>query len=399
MAQIAITPYTEGSGPYLDALKGAPIVMAAGGTGGHLFPAQALAEALTAQGAELVLVTDQRGRTYTDAFPDVRVMMVDAATFAGRGPVGKLRAGLSILSGVGSAWARLGRIKPAAVIGFGGYPSLPAMAGAVLRGIPTVIHEQNAVLGRVNRLMAGRVSAVACAFDGLRGGGAALAKRAITTGNPVREVITAHRRSGYTPPHADEPVNLLVFGGSQGARVMGQVVPPALAALPQDLRGRLRVTQQCRQEDQGTVEAAYEAAGIQAELAPFFGDMDRRLAEAHLVIARAGASTVTELAVVGRPSILVPLPGAMDDHQTYNANVLTQVDGAWAMPEKEFTPEALAQRLEALLADPDRLAAAAAAAHGAGRPDATARLVHIVSQLAAASRAKSKGLTVPRPAD
>ncbi len=373
----------------LHVLNGECVVLVAGGTGGHLFPAQALAEALTRQGARIALITDQRGRTYTDAFPEADLHMVDAATVAGRGSLGKLAAFGSIAKGVAQAHGLLGRIKPAAVVGFGGYPSLPAMSAALLRGIPTCIHEQNSVLGRVNRLLAGRVSAVACGFDTLIG----LKNRShlTVTGNPVRERITAVRAQPYEPVEPGGPIHVLVFGGSQGARIMGKVVPAALSQLDPATRSRLQITQQTREEDRGQVAAAYEGAGITADLSPFFTDMEHRLARSHLVIARAGASTVTELAVVGRPSILVPLAIAMDDHQTHNAKALSERGAAWIIPEPDFEPGALATRLESLLARPEALGQAAGMAYGLGRPDATDRLADVVARIAKPRRNAEAG--------
>ncbi|MGF1456032.1 MAG: undecaprenyldiphospho-muramoylpentapeptide beta-N-acetylglucosaminyltransferase [Alphaproteobacteria bacterium] len=363
-------------------LGGGTVVLAAGGTAGHLFPAQALAEALKAKGARIVLITDKRGQTYARDFPADQTVLVDAATFAGRGLLGKVGAILSILVGITSAWRRLGALRPAIVIGFGGYPSLPAMVGALVRGVPTIIHEQNVLLGRVNRLIGGRVTAVASAFDGLEGGGAEVANRVVVTGNPVRERVAARRQDPYRAPAEDGPIRLVVFGGSQGARVMGTVVPAALAMLPDRLRARLRVTQQCREEDQARVAETYRDAGIEADLSTFILDMDQRLSSAHLVIARAGASTITELAVVGRPGLLVPLPGAMDDHQTVNAQLLEQAGAAWRIQEPDFTPSALAAQLTDLFDTPDTLAGAAERARGLGRHDATDRLVALVTRLA-----------------
>lgn len=357
------------------------VVIAAGGTGGHLFPAQALAEDLVRRGHDIVLITDSRGRTYADAFPDADIRMVSAATFAGRGPLGKLKAAGSIIAGIGEAWSMLGRLAPSAVIGFGGYPALPAMVGAALRGIPICIHEQNAVLGRVNRVIAGRVDLIASAFEGLERVPSSARGKVIVTGNPIREVIADCRKVPYAAPREGEPVRLLIFGGSQGARIFGQVMPQALRQLDPALRARLHVTQQVREEDMETVAATYRDAGIEADLSPFFTDMARRLSDAHLVVARAGASSVTELAVVGRPGLLIPLPGAMDDHQTVNARVLERAGGGWLMPEPGFTADAVAARLAGLLADPATLTAAAKAAHASGQPGATRLLADIVEGL------------------
>ncbi len=376
--------------------QGETVVLAAGGTGGHLFPAQALAEALKAEGAEVILVTDRRGHQFAEQFPADRVLMVEAATLVGGGVFGKARAVGSMLVGVVDAWRHLGLIKPAIVIGFGGYPSLPTMLGALLRGLPTVIHEQNALLGRVNRRIAARVNAIACGFDDPQGGAITSARQVVVTGNPVRERMAARAEDPYQAPGNEGPIRLLIFGGSQGARVMGAVVPEALAALPEPLRARLQVTQQTRAEDLNTVAARYEQAGIDATVAPFITDMDTRMSEAALVIARAGASTITELSVLGRPSILVPLPSAMDDHQTVNARVLVRAGAAWHLAEPKFTPDGLARLLADLLASPERLTEAAGRAHALGRPDATARLVSLAARLARPRMPKN--VSAPRAA-
>ncbi len=386
--------------PAATSLDGAVVVLAAGGTAGHLFPAQAIAEAVKARGARTVLITDKRGYGYAANFPADQIMIVDAATFAHRGVFGRVSAVLSILAGLFNAWRRLGTLKPAIVVGFGGYPSLPAMGGAILRGIPTIIHEQNVLLGRVNRLIGGRVTAVASAFESLKGGGPGVSRRHVVTGNPVRERVAARRNDGYRAPEPDGPINLLVFGGSQGARVMGAVVPAALALLPEAMRARLSVTQQTREEDLDKVSQTYDAAGVRAHLTPFIGDMDQRMAAAHLVIARAGASTITELAVVGRPGLLVPLPGAMDDHQTINAQLLEQAGAGWRVPEPDFTPEALAALLTELFNTPSKLDHAAEQAHGLGRHDATDRLVALITRLARLPRRPAVAAPVaPRGAD
>lgn len=363
------------------------VVIAAGGTGGHLFPAQALAQELARRDYALHLVTDERGRTYTDAFPEAEIHMVNAATFAGLGPVGRVAAMGRIGLGLAGAVGLLGKLKPRMVIGFGGYPSLPAMGAAVLRRLPTCLHEQNAVLGRVNRALARRVDVIAGAFDTMRGLDEKTRARFIATGNPVRDAIRAVAGAPYAVPAEGEPIHLLIFGGSQGAHVFSTLVPEALSHLDTALRGRLRVTQQCRPEDLNAARGAYGTAGIEAELAPFFDDMDAKLKAAHLIIARAGASTVTEIAVVGRPAILVPLPSAMDDHQTANAEALTLAGGGWLMPQKDLTAERLAARLAELFSDPARLAQAAGAALTAGRPDATTELADIVDWLSENGRA------------
>lgn len=358
-----------------------PVVIAAGGTGGHLFPAEALAQELTRRGRAVVLVTDERGRAYAEGFPAGEVIGVSAATFANRGPVGRIAALFAIARGIGAARLALRRLEPSAVVGFGGYPSLPAMVAAILERVPSCIHEQNAILGRVNRRLARFVSAIASTFPELRHLPRSAAARRVVTGNPVRDAVTARAGAPYAPPGVLGDVRLLVFGGSQGARVFAEIVPEALARLDSALRRRLVVVQQARPEDKAPVEAAYAKAGIRAEIAPFFKDLPQRMDSAHLVIARGGASTICELAVIGRPALIVPLPGAMDDHQTVNASFLVASGAAWALPQSRLKAEILAHELSALLANPPMLAAAAEAARRLGRPDATRALADLIETL------------------
>ncbi len=355
------------------------IVLGAGGTGGHMFPAQALAGELTRRGFRIVLITDDRGRAYADRFPSTHIEVIHAATFAGRNPLKRLQAVFQIIGGIWQAFRLLGELKPKAAVGFGGYPSLPTMVAAKLRGVPTALHDPNAVLGRVNKLLAGHVTLIGAAFENMQG--VAHKHRVHVVGNPVRDEVIAARDIPYTPPGADGPLKLLVFGGSQGAAVFGKVVPDAIDLLPETLKARLHVTQQARAEVALEVERDYDEMGVRADVAPFFADLPGRLAEAQLVIARAGASTVTELGVIGRPSLLVPLPSAMDDHQTVNARALTAPGAAWLMPQSEFTPEALADKLRSLLCDGTKLARAAAAARETGRPYAAADFAVLIEGL------------------
>lgn len=347
-------------------------VVAAGGTGGHMFPAEALARELTARGWRVVLATDRRGEAYAHAFPAEERLALDAAT--GRGPLGLLKAGVEILKGVMHARAAFDRLGVAAVIGFGGYPSAPALLAALSQGRPTLIHEQNAVLGRTNRLLAGRVRAVASAFPTLEKAPAGVTPHLV--GSPVRAEIAALFDRPYDPP--TDRIRVLVTGGSQGARVLSETVPRALAALPADLRDRLEVQQQSRPETLETALKLYNDAGIACEVAPFFRDMASRLGAAHLVIGRAGASTCAELAVAGRPSVLVPLKIATDDHQRLNARHLVEAGAAEMILEDELTVERLTSVVAAMLADPAALAARAAAARGVAIPDAARRLADLV---------------------
>ncbi|HXT80053.1 MAG TPA: undecaprenyldiphospho-muramoylpentapeptide beta-N-acetylglucosaminyltransferase [Acetobacteraceae bacterium] len=355
-----------------------PIVIAAGGTGGHFFPAEALTGELIARGERVILMTDARSAGLRSAVGHEQHVLRGAG-IAGRGA---LRGGAAMVSmGVGIVQARaiLMRLGAGVVVAFGGYPSVaPVLATRLLRHRPSVVlHEQNAVLGRANRFLARRADRLALSFAATE----RVPERTttVTTGNPVRPAIAALCSAGYVAP-ADR-IRVLVLGGSLGARIFSDVVPPALASLPEALRNRISVVQQCRREDLERVRAAYQESGIAAELAPFFSDVATRLVIAHLVIARAGASTVAELAVAGRPSILVPLPGAIDDHQTANARALATAGGAWVMPQPEFTADALAGRLCGLLPEPGLLAGAAQAARSQARAEATSTLATLVQNL------------------
>jgi UDP-N-acetylglucosamine--N-acetylmuramyl-(pentapeptide) pyrophosphoryl-undecaprenol N-acetylglucosamine transferase len=354
-----------------------PIVIAAGGTGGHFFPAEALAAELVARGHRIVLMTDARsGGLSSPTFSGREQYVIRGAGIAGRGLWRGAKAVGSLAAGVVQARGILGRISAGGIVGFGGYPCVaPILAARSLRRRPALIlHEQNAVLGRANRFLAGRADVLALGFEGTER--IPSGTRTEVTGNPVRPAIMALSKTGYIA--ATDRIRLLILGGSLGARVFSDVVPDALLALPDSLRARLSVVQQARPEDMERVRAAYLTAGITAELAPFFPDVAARLVAAHLVIARAGASTVAELAVAGRPAILVPLPGAIDDHQTANARALAAAGGAWVVPQPGFTPAFLTERLSMLLGDPAAMAEAAVAARSQARPDAAARLADLV---------------------
>ncbi len=352
-----------------------PILIAAGGTGGHFFPAEALASELVDRGHRVALMTDARAAArLPDSFQGREVFVVSGAGIAGRGLRRGLGAVARLAAGTLQARGILRRLDPAAIVGFGGYPTIaPVMATRLMRSAPPVIlHEQNAVLGRANRALAGRAAVLALSFADTSRIPAGVATA--VTGNPVRAAF-ADIPAG-TPASGD--LHLLVLGGSLGARVFSDAVPAALAALPAAVRARLRVVQQCRPEDLQRVGVAYAASGVTAELASFFNDIPAKLAVATLVIARAGASTVAELAVAGRPAILVPLPGAIDDHQTANARALAQAGGAWVIPQQDIAT--LAPRLASLLAIPDALAKAGLAARSVARRDAAARLADLVLQ-------------------
>lgn len=358
------------------------VMLAAGGTGGHLFPAFALAEELGRRGRIVDLVTDMRGDRYGTGFPARTVHKVPSATASGRDPLTLVRTAATLARGVAAAHRLLGQVKPAAVIGFGGYPTFPPLLAARLRGIPTALHEQNAVLGRANRMLSKRVDAIATSFENTRGIDPSLEGKIVCTGNPARDVVLHAAGRPYAAPGPLGPVRLLVFGGSQGARFFSERVPGALAALDAPLRARLEVVQQCRVEDLDQVRQIYAAAGIRAELESFFRDLPERMALAHLVIGRAGASSVTELAIIGRPSILVPLPHALDNDQLQNATRLAESGGAWCIEQKDLTAARFASEIVRLVADPAALEHAAASARMQGRPDAVERLADLVETLA-----------------
>ena len=362
-------------------MSGRLAVVAAGGTGGHLFPAEALARELAGRGWRIVLATDARGATYAEDFPAETRLALNAATFRMGDPVGMTRGGLKIFAGVTRARSAFKRMKPSVVVGFGGYPSLPALLAAPGLRIPTVIHEQNAVLGRVNRYLAPRATAVACAFPTLERASPKVKAKVSVVGNPVRPDIRALADRPFPDPGSGN-VRILVTGGSQGARLLSEATPAAIAMLPEDTRYRLHVTQQTRPEAMEDARRVYANALVEAELSPFFRNMAQRLAATHLVIGRAGASPVCELAVASLPSVLVPLGIAMDDHQTFNARLLVDVGAAEAIPEKQFTPDRLAEVLNRLLADPHELARRAAAARSVGKPDAAERLADLVESVA-----------------
>ncbi len=363
------------------------VVIAAGGTGGHMFPAQALAEAMLARGWEVRLATDERGARYAGGFPEaVPRDVMASATFARGGPAEKAAVPFRIAGGVGRAgWGMLRR-RPDVVVGFGGYPTIPALSAALALRLPRMIHEQNGVLGRVNAAFAGRVACVACGTwptrlpEGVEG---------IHVGNPVRRGVLDRAGAPYIAP-GDYPMSLLVIGGSQGARILSDVVPEAVAALPEALRRNLRVAHQARAEDAGRVTSAYAAADVGAEVAPFFADIARRISEAQLVVARAGASTIADLSVIGRPSVLIPFAAAAADHQTANARGLAKANAAILIPESKLGAASLAEQLALVLDNPDAASRMAHAALAQARPDAAERLADLVEAVATGDYAREE---------
>ncbi|WP_322893781.1 MULTISPECIES: UDP-N-acetylglucosamine--N-acetylmuramyl-(pentapeptide) pyrophosphoryl-undecaprenol N-acetylglucosamine transferase [unclassified Yoonia] len=364
-------------------MKAPLLIIAAGGTGGHMFPAQALAEAMLARGWRVKLSTDARGARYAGGFPpEVEVTTVGSATFARGGAAAKLAVPFRILGGVAAAKWRMLLDRPAVVVGFGGYPAIPAMSAAWALRIPRMIHEQNGVLGRVNQIFAKRVDQVACGTwptdlpEGVTG---------IHTGNPVRKAVLAKAGAPYIAP-GDYPMALLVLGGSQGARIMSDVVPAAIAALPDALRDNIRVSHQARAEDMDRVAQFYADAGVSADVQTFFTDIPARMSEAQLVISRSGASTVADVSVIGRPAIWVPFAAAVRDEQTANARQLVEAGASLMMTEPQFTVPNLTMALQSLLTDGGLATDMANKAVACSTPDATERLVQLVETLAEARK-------------
>lgn len=365
------------------------IMLAAGGTGGHLFPAQALAEELVARGFIIHLVTDERVADYGKSFPAIETHIVPSTTLTLSKPwllPGRL---FKLYRGVRKAKAVLRRVLPDVVVGFGGYPSFPPIIAASQLGIATCVHDQNAVMGRANRFLSRFVQAVASSFPELAKLPEHARPKLVVTGNPVRAVVMAERASPYPPAGADQPFNLLVFGGSQGARFFAEFMPKVMAELPRAIRKNLRLTQQCRPEDMEAVRAAYDALGFSFDLRPFFVDMPLRIANAHLVICRSGASTIAELGVIGRPAVMVPLPHAIDNDQLRNAQSFASAGAGWIKPQGELDAKEFAAFLTRLRYQEGELQAAAKAALAHGRPDAVQRLADLTVRLAVNSaRAK-----------
>ena len=355
------------------------LVIAAGGTGGHMFPAQALAEVMLRKGWRVKLSTDARGARYTGGFPhSVEIEQVASATFARGGLLAKLVTPFRIAGGVlGQIW-RMRRDRPDVVVGFGGYPAIPAMAAAWVLRLPRMIHEQNGVLGRVNRVFARRVDVVACGTwptdlpEGIE---------AIHTGNPVRAAVLERANAAYITP-GDYPMSILVIGGSQGARILSDVIPPAIAELPGEMLQYVRVSHQARDEDGERVKQYYAEQGIAADVQPFFHDVPRRMSEAQLVISRAGASSVADISVIGRPAILIPYAAAAGDHQSANARGLAAAGGAIVIPESQLSVAAMTEQIATVLSQPQGALAMAQAAVSVGKPEATDELVRLVEELA-----------------
>jgi UDP-N-acetylglucosamine--N-acetylmuramyl-(pentapeptide) pyrophosphoryl-undecaprenol N-acetylglucosamine transferase len=360
----------------------APLIwLSTGGTGGHVFPAEALAEVLLARGYRVTFLVDDRAASVRERFPQVTTHILNAASPSG-GIVKKISAIWKLLCGTWRARQLIRAEKPKAVVSFGGYASVPAAVAATLTGTPLILHEQNAVLGRAHRLVLCMASRVALSFPRTLHADMRACDRMTHTGNPVRANIRSVRDLPYPVPRADGPFTILITGGSQGAKIFSDTLPEAFALLPDEMKTHLEIIQQCRAEDLDRVREAYRRSGINAVLAPFFTDMPQRLAIAHLFIGRSGASTCTELITVGRPSLLVPLPSAADDHQTFNANYLVDAGAAWLLPQSTLTAEHLASRLKDIIHSPELLLRTAGAAFALGRPDAAQNLADVVAEFA-----------------
>ncbi|MFK0384447.1 MULTISPECIES: undecaprenyldiphospho-muramoylpentapeptide beta-N-acetylglucosaminyltransferase [Rhizobium/Agrobacterium group] len=356
------------------------VLLAAGGTGGHVFPAEALAHTLKARGYSVHLVTDSRAERYAGKFPADEIHVVPSATLGSKNPVSVARSLWKLWVGLRSARKLVAKLKPVAVVGFGGYPTVPPLLASTGLGVPSIIHEQNAVMGRANKALAGRVKAIAGGFLPTASG--QYAEKTIATGNPVRPAVLHASEIPYTPSQQGEPFNLVVFGGSQGAQFFSGAVPAAICLMSDAQRSRLTVTQQARPEDKDSVIASYKKLGVKADVSPFFGDMAARIGDADLVISRSGASTVSELSVIGRPSILVPYPHALDHDQAANAAALSAAGGARVIKQAELSPQKLSGLLVSALAEPERLAETAAAARATGKPNAADALADLVEAVA-----------------
>lgn len=357
------------------------ILLAAGGTGGHLFPAEALGHELKARGWSVHLVTDKRAERFAGSFPADEIHVVPSATLGSKNPVAIAKSLLTLWKGLRTARKLMARIRPAVVVGFGGYPTIPPLLASTGMGIPSLIHEQNAVMGRANKALANRVQAIAGGF--LPDDGGKFSAKTVITGNPVRPAVLAASNRAYQPSVGDDPFNLVVFGGSQGAQFFSGALPTALALLSEGERARVRLTQQARTDDRQQVDSCLAKLHMNADVSPFFGDMAERLAAAHLVISRSGASTVSELAVIGRPALLVPYPYALDHDQAANAAALVKAGGAKVVPQAELSPEKLAKIISAAMNEPERMAEMAAAARKVGHPNAAALLADLVIGIAA----------------
>lgn len=357
------------------------ILLTAGGSGGHLFPAQALASELARRGWTVELATDERADRFGEAFPARKIHVISSETLRGRSPVSLVKTAYRLARGLMQSRAVIGALQPSVVVGFGGYPTFPPMFAARQLGVPSILHEANGVMGRANKMLARGATAIATSVP-IEDLPVDISVKSVETGNPVRDTVIAVSGVPYQVPEADGPFNLLVFGGSQGARFFSDLLPEALRLAPEAVRSRIKLVQQCRPEDLERVRTAFSDLGAEVELAGFFKDMPERIVASHLVVCRAGASSVSELTVLGRPSILVPLPGALDQDQSANAKGLGKARGAWPIRQIDLTPQRLASEFERFMTAPDMLDEAARNALAQGKPDAVVRLADLVEDIA-----------------
>jgi len=357
------------------------ILLTAGGTGGHLFPAQALASELGRRGWTVELATDERADRFGEAFPARKIHIISSETLRGRSPISLVKTAYRLARGLMQSRAVIGALRPRVVVGFGGYPTFPPMFAARQMGVPSILHESNGVMGRANKMLARGATAIATSVP-IENLPDDISVKSVETGNPVRDAVIAASGVAYQAPEADGPFKLLVFGGSQGARFFSDLLPESLKLASETVRSKIKLVQQCRPEDLERVRTAYGDLGVEVELAGFFTDMPERIVASHLVICRAGASSLSELTILGRPAILVPLPGALDQDQSANAKGLEKAGGAWPIRQIDLTPQRLASEFERFLTAPNLLDAAARNALRQGKPDAVARLADLVEDIA-----------------
>ena len=362
-------------------MKNRTVFLSAGGTGGHLFPAEALAHELIARDWQVHLLTDKRAEKFTEQFPAEKIHIIRSSTFASKNPIAIIRTLNELLKGYGQSRRLMNQFEPQAVVGFGGYPTLPPLFAARRADIPIILQEQNAILGRANRSLVSTAKAIAVGFPQV-GASGDLANKTVVTGNPLRPPVKRAAKHAYSVAGEDDEFNLLIFGGSQGAHFFSVVLPEALALITVAQRQRLRIVQQARPEDEQALTEAYHRLGIEAEVSPFFDHMPMRIEDSHLVICRAGASSVAELTAIGRPSILVPLPHSLDGDQAANAVDLAGKKGSWIVPQAELSAEKLCTMLLRAMDDPDSLSKMASTAKLAAMPNAAERLAELVEHVA-----------------
>ena len=367
------------------------IILAAGGTGGHVFPAEALATVLKKRGFQLALITDSRGEKIGGRLAKLDTYRVRAGGIAGKKMVWRIISVIEILIGIIQAWFLLQRLNPAVVIGFGGYSSVPTVLAASYGGYKTVIHEQNSILGRANSFLARRVNKIAMSFENVKEIPKSLWSNTIITGMPVRPAVISLQGQKYPDLDDNAEINITIFGGSQGARIFGKIVPHAIKLLDETFRRRIKIVQQCRPEDIEYTRAIYKELGVKADIASFFDDIPDRISNAHLVICRSGASTIAELTIIGRPAILVPYMYAADDHQSQNAFLLDEAGGGWLIPENNFSEKILADRIVSLFSIPKILENAGTASKAMGKPNAAKKLAELVFNLVPDDFIKKQG--------